>query len=109
MPQSSVDLFNGRPTAATATRHAAPWHATARHVTPTSRLVNFHHDRIHDTLDLLLLRLKFIFLGHLVLVEPIECILDSLLDIFLVSCFKLILQFLLLESITHGKAIVFKA
>merc|ERR1712091_829614 len=74
------------------TRHATFWHTT----TPASSLVDFHHDRIHNALELLLLCLKLILLSKLVLVQPVQSLLHRLLDLVLVIAFKLFLQPLLL-------------
>merc|ERR1719388_506123 len=67
--QSSVTLLDGR--AAGAARGAArAAHAThVRHATATGRLVHLHHDRVDDTLELLLLRFELLRLGHLVALE----------------------------------------
>merc|ERR1719443_2762828 len=89
----SVHLLDGRATRASArrgctTRHAAHvWHAAA-----TSCLVHLHHDRIHDALDLLLLRLELVLLSELVLVEPVQSLLHGLLDLFLVAVLELVLE-----------------
>merc|ERR1712078_848310 len=77
---SLIHLFNGWAASSwrsTATE-AATWHSTFWHTTTTCCLVDLHHDRIHDTLQFLLL------------------------------CSELILQFLLLESVPHGEAIIFQ-
>merc|ERR1740117_40066 len=72
--------------------HATTWHSTFRHATTASCLVNLHHDWVHDTLKLLLLRLELILLSHLVLVEPVKCLLNCLLDLVLVVTLELLLE-----------------
>merc|ERR1719498_991331 len=69
------------------TRHATLWHATT-----ASSLVHLHHNWIHDTLKLLLLGLKFILLRELILVQPVEGLLHSFLNLVFVVTLKLILQ-----------------
>merc|ERR1711972_1227379 len=96
---SSVDFFHcrtasattrGRTTSETATQHATLWHITST----TCRLVYLHHDRVHDTLNLLLLCLKLVLLRKLVLVKPIERVLHRLFDLLLVTRLELILELL---------------
>merc|ERR1712232_1285980 len=63
----SIHLLDSRtsPTATTwrITAKATARHATRGHVTTsTGRLVHLHHDRVHHSLDLLLLRLELILL-----------------------------------------------
>merc|ERR1740121_1290122 len=82
------------------------WHATFWHVPTASCLVNLHHDGVNHTFKLLLLRLKFILLGELILIKPIEGILHGLFDVLLVPRFKLIFQFLLAQCIAHREAII---
>merc|ERR1711948_195697 len=45
------------------TRHASLWHPTT-----SSSLVDLHHDRVHDSFQLLLLPLKLVLLAHLIFV-----------------------------------------
>merc|ERR1719359_914574 len=73
----------------TTTRHAALW-------TAACSLVHFHHDWVHDTLNLLLLRLELILLGKLVLVQPIQRFLNRLLNLVFVVSLEFVLQLLLL-------------
>merc|ERR1712217_445958 len=101
-----VDLLDSWATPATR-RCATTWHASLRHTTSTTcSLVNFHHDRIHDTLQFLLLCFEFVFLCQLVLVEPVKRLLNSLLDLLFVVAFKLVLEFFLGKSVTHCEAVV---
>merc|ERR1712146_809448 len=107
---SLVDLLNGWATAATTTA----WHTTARHTTlwhiaTTSCLVDLHHDRIHDALELLLLSLELVLFCHLVLVEPIQRVLDSFLDFLLVSSLELVLELVVRQSVSHLEAVVLQA
>merc|ERR1719162_815754 len=101
----SVHLLNGRATAATG--HAASvvettsWHAALWHTTATRRLVDLHHDGVHDTLNFLLLRFELILFSELILVQPIQDILHRLLDLFLVAVFKLFFELLLVQRVTH--------
>merc|ERR1711941_164526 len=62
---------------AASTRHATFWHST----TTAGSLVDFHHDGIYNTFELLLLCLKLILLGKLILVQPVQSFLHSLLDL----------------------------
>merc|ERR1740117_2345377 len=89
--------------------HATAWHSTFGHATAASCLVDLHHDWVHDTLKLLLFRLELILLSHRVLVEPVECFLNCLLNLVLVVAFELLFEFLLLERVAHGEAVVFQA
>merc|ERR1712187_494405 len=107
---SLVDLLNGWATAATTTAwHTTTWHATLWHTTTTSCLVDLHHNRINDPLELLLLRLEFILFGHLVLVEPIQRVLDSFLDFLFVPSLEFVLKLVIRQSVSHLEAIVFQA
>merc|ERR1712078_838512 len=65
---------------------AATWHSTFWHTTTTCCLVDLHHDRIHDTLQFLLLCFELILLSQLVLVQPIQSLLNSFFDLVLVPC-----------------------
>merc|ERR1719378_633738 len=86
---------------------AAARHAThVRHAAATCCLVYLHYDRVHDALDFLLLRLEFVLLSKLVLVEPIQSLLHSLLDLFLIAVLELVLELLLVQSVPHREAIV---
>merc|ERR1712066_1124250 len=89
-------------TSISTTRHTTIWRTTCS-------LVHFHHDRIHDAFKLLLLRLKLVFFGQLILIKPIKRFLDCFLDFILVITLKLILEFLLLERVTHCETIIFQA
>merc|ERR1712039_915058 len=63
-----VDLFHRWATATTtAAWHTTAWHTTLWHATATCCLVDLHHDRIDDPLELLLLCLELILFGHLIL------------------------------------------
>merc|ERR1739844_259474 len=86
------------------TRHASLWHSS----TPSS-LIDFHHDWVHDSLQLLLLPFKFILLSQLVFVEPVERLLDCSLDLLFVPSLELLLELLLLQCVAHGEAIVLQA
>merc|ERR1712000_643110 len=86
------------------TRHSTLWHAAA-----TCSLVDFHHNWINDTFKFLLLRLKFILLSKLVLVQPIQSLLHCLLDLFLIVTLKFLLQLLFLQGVAHCEAIVLQA
>merc|ERR1719263_1038412 len=107
----SVDLLNSwASAAATATSGTHVWHATSTHVRcTTSCLVNLHHDGVHHALQLLLLGLELILLGQLVLVEPIQSLLDCLLDVVLVITLELVLELLFLQGVAHGEAIILEA
>merc|ERR1711865_1068483 len=89
--------------------HAATWHSTLGRATTASCLVDLHHDWVHDTLKLLLFRLKLILLSHLVLVEPVESLLNCLLNLVLVVAFELLFELFLLECVAHGEAVVLQA
>merc|ERR1719181_900163 len=67
--------------AASCTAHVTTRHAAFRHTTTACSLVDLHHDRVHNALELLLPCFKLVLLSKLVLVEPIECLLNSLLDL----------------------------
>merc|ERR1719191_1437618 len=108
---SLVDLLDSRAGAAArrAAAHAAARHAALGHAAATCSLVDLHHDRVHDALELLLLCLELVLLGKLVLVKPVQALLDRLLDLLLVAVFELILELLLLEGVAHGEAVVLQA
>merc|ERR1719382_963231 len=86
------------------TRHASLWHATT-----SGSLVDLHHDRVHDSFQLLLLPLELVLLGQLIFVQPVQCLLDCSLDLLFVPCLELLLKLLLLQSVAHGEAIVLQA
>merc|ERR1719213_1333615 len=103
-----VDLLHRR--AARRRGRTSAAHAThVRHATTDRTLVDLHHDRVHDTLDLLLLRLELVALRHLVAVQPVERLLDGLLDLVLVVTLELVLQLLLLQRVAHRVAVVLQA
>merc|ERR1719253_128449 len=111
----SVNLLDSRATAATWHAAAASavettsWHAALWHTTAPRRLVDLHHDRVHDTLNFLLLRFELIFFGELVLVQPVKGILHRLLDLLLVTIFEFLFELLLVQRVTHGEAVVLQA
>merc|ERR1712046_370711 len=106
----SVNFLNGWATATTgsSSKIATTWHAAAhvRTGATTSGLVDFHHDWIHNTLKLLLLGLELILLSQLILVKPIKSVLDSLLNVVLVTSLELVLELLLLQCVAHGEAVI---
>merc|ERR1712187_954188 len=107
---SLVDLLNGWATAATATAwHTTAWHTTLWHTTTTSCLVDLHHNGIDDPFEFLLLCLEFILFGHLVLVEPIQRVLDSFLDFLFVPTLEFVLQLVIRQSVSHLEAVVLQA
>merc|ERR1719379_2880487 len=108
----SVDLLHCRATR-TSARGSTTAVASARHVrhaafTTTCRLVDLHHDRVHDAFKLFLLCLKFVLLGKLILIEPIKGFLDCFFNLVLIVALKLIFQLLLLQRVPHREAIVLK-
>merc|ERR1719231_233828 len=108
---ASVDLLHSGATAATAStsaRHTARhvWHTT---FTTSSGLVDLHHDRVHDSFELLLLSFELLLLCQLVLVEPVQCFLHGCFNLIFVTSFEFILELLLLKCVPHGKAIIFEA
>merc|ERR1712151_1284268 len=106
----SVNLFNGRTTAATAaTWHTTTWHTTFWHATSPCCLVHLHHDGIDHTFELLLLGFELIFLRQLVLVKPIKRLLHSCLDLLFVSTLELVLQFVIRKRDSHLEAVVLQA
>merc|ERR1712048_933340 len=110
--ESSINLLNsgaGASTGGTASSKAAAGHASLWHATAARGLVHLHHDGVHNSFQLLLLGLELVLLGELILVEPIEGVLDGLLNLVLVITLELVLQLLLLESVAHGEAVVLKA
>merc|ERR1712187_50029 len=107
---SLVDLLNGWATAATTTAwHTTAWHTTLWHAATTGSLIDLHHDRIHDPLELLLLSLEFILFGHLFLVEPIQRVLDSFLDFLFVPSLEFVLELVVRQSVAHLEAVVLQA
>merc|ERR1719265_1352194 len=100
-----VDLLDSWASAATRSRTGA-WHATHVAAASTGSLVHFHHDGIHDALDLLLLGLELILLGKLVLVQPVQSLLHGSLDLLLVTSLELVGKLLLCEGVAHGEAVV---
>merc|ERR1719382_1119883 len=86
------------------TRHASLWHATT-----SGSLVDLHHDRVHDSFQLLLLPLELVLLGQLIFVQPVQCLLDCSLDLLFVPCLELLLELLLLQSVAHSEAIILQA
>merc|ERR1719410_236613 len=107
----SVDFFDrraaGAARCAASTTKAAAWHTALRHAAAASCcLVHLHHDRIDDTLELLLLGLKFVLLGQLVLVQPVQCLLNGFFNFLLVPALEFVLQLFLVQRVPHGEAIV---
>merc|ERR1712071_241106 len=104
---SSIHLLHGGATSAACASEAAAGHASFGHASATaSSLVYLHHDRIDYTFQFLLFALELVLLGELVLIEPIQRFLDSVLDLLLVPRLKLFLQFFLLEGVPHCEAII---
>merc|ERR1712032_119439 len=109
----SVHLLDGgsaragtsRGITAETSRHASSGHAA----TSSCCLVDLHHDRVDDALELLLLALELIFLSQLVLVKPVKSVLHCLFDFFLVTALELVLQFFLLQGVAHGEAVILEA
>merc|ERR1712137_212227 len=105
----SVDLLDCWATCTATTWHATtPRHTTFRHATATCSLVDLHHDRVNNALKLLLFSLELILLSQLVLVKPIEGLLDCLLNLLLVIALKLILKLFLRKRIAQAEAVVLK-
>merc|ERR1719419_482816 len=111
----SVHLLHGRAAGtarcgtATAAKAAAR-HATFGHATAAARrLVDLHHDGVHDTLELLLLGLELVFLSQLVFVKPVKGLLHRLFNLFLVPALELVLELLLVEGVAHREAIILQA
>merc|ERR1719221_1696118 len=109
----SVDLLNSWATGA-GTRwgatHTSPGHAAFGHAATTARrLVDLHHDGVHNALELFLLSFELVLLRQLVLVEPVQAILHGLLDLLLVAILELILELLLVQGVAHREAIILKA
>merc|ERR1719486_1694565 len=107
----SIHLLDRRATRASTRRGgAAAWHAAhVWHAAAACCLVHLHHDRVHDALDLLLLRLELVLLSELVLVEPVQSLLHGLLNLFLVAVLELVLELLLVQRAPHREAIVLQA
>merc|ERR1711939_461299 len=80
-----VDLLDSWASAATTRSRTGAWHATHVAAATAGSLVHFHHDRIHDALEFLLLGLELILLSKLVLVQPVQGLLHSRLDLLLVT------------------------
>merc|ERR1719401_635400 len=94
-----------RPAAEATTGHAALWHATAT----AGCLIDLHHDRVYDALELFLLGLEFVLLGQLVLVEPVQRVLHGLFDLLLVATLEFVPELLLIQGVPHGEAVVLEA
>merc|ERR1719261_2445650 len=93
--------------AAPAAGGCAATEAALRHATTATRgLVHLHHDRVHDALEFLLLGLELVLLSKLVLVQPVQGLLHSRLDLLLVTSLELVSQLFLCEGVAHGKAVV---
>merc|ERR1712113_1261682 len=86
------------------TRHASLWHATT-----SGSLVDLHHDWVHHSFQLLLLPLELLLLGQLILVQPVEGLLDCSFDLLFVPILELLLELLLLQSVAHGETIILQA
>eukprot|EP00438_Fugacium_kawagutii_P026006 Skav207367 [mRNA] locus=scaffold3618:26202:26651:+ [translate_table: standard] len=105
-----VDLLDRWASAAArSTTHATTRHASFWHTTATCSLVDLHHDGVHNALELLLLGLKLILLGKLILVQPVQRLLHSRLDLLLVARLKLVLQLFLIEGVAHSEAVFLQA
>merc|ERR1719375_2282723 len=83
-------------------------HATRSIWRTTCSLVDLHHDRVHNALEFFLLGLKLVLLGELILIKPVKGFLHSLLNLVLVVALELVFEFLLLEGVAHGEAVVFQ-
>merc|ERR1719408_1004867 len=95
----SIHLLDRRATrTGTGRGGAAAWHAAhVWHAAAACCLVHLHHDRVHDALDLLLLRLELVLLSELVLVEPVQSLLNGALDLLLIAVLELALELLLVQ------------
>merc|ERR1719182_651011 len=108
--QSLINLLDCWATTATWCCTTSPRHTALRHpTTATCSLVHLHHDWVHDALKLFLLVLELLLLCKLILVQPVESLLHSLLDFVLVVTLKLVLQLLLLQGVAHREAVVLQA
>merc|ERR1719199_1975716 len=85
----SINLLDRRAGAAARGAASAAHAAHVRHATAASGLVHLHHDRVHDALELLLLGLELLRLGHLVALKPVQGVLDHLLDLVLIASVEL--------------------
>mmetsp|Transcript_6921 Transcript_6921/g.9599 ORF Transcript_6921/g.9599 Transcript_6921/m.9599 type:complete len:184 (+) Transcript_6921:89-640(+) len=105
-----IHLLNGGAAATGCSiSEVGPRHAARHTATATCRLVHLHHDGVHDSLQLLLLGLKLVLLSQLVLVEPIQCLLNGLFNLVLVTSLELVLQLLFCQGVAHGEAVVLQA
>merc|ERR1719229_1440486 len=84
------------------TRHTTFWHTS----TTTCSLVDLHHDRVHNSFKFLLLCFKFVLFGKLVLIQPIQGLLDSAFYLLLVSRLKLVFEFFFIQCVAHREAII---
>merc|ERR1712224_618493 len=78
---SLIHLFDSRTSSSSSTWHTTAWHTTLGHARSSRRLVHLHHDRIDHTLQFFLPRFKLLLLGELVLLEPVQGLLDSFFNL----------------------------
>merc|ERR1711948_49207 len=94
----SVHLLDSRATGTSARRGTTTRHASFWHTSSTCSLVNFHHDWVYDSLQLLLLALELILLCQLVLVQPVQSLLHCTLNLLLVTTLEFVFQLLFIQS-----------
>merc|ERR1719231_1950680 len=111
--QDLVDLLDVGAAGSAARRSAGAahvWHAAghAAHAAATAS-VHLLHDGGADALQLLLLVLKLLLLGHLVGVQPGQGLVDGLLGGGLVLRGDLVLDLVVVEGVLHGVGVVLQA
>jgi hypothetical protein len=101
-----VDLLDsGAVVAASATRGTAAGHTTTghttRHATLTTSSVELHHDGVGNALKLLLLRLVLVLGGGLVVVQPLDSLVDLGSELLLVAGIELLVDLRVAEGVAE--------
>jgi len=79
---------------------------SAGHAASASALVHLDHDGVADSLELLHLGIELVLLSHLVVVQPLEGLVDGLVGGLGVGRFDLVLDVGVVEGVLHGEAVV---
>merc|ERR1712228_12545 len=100
-PLLSIYLFHSWAGAVSSRGTIGAWHVIAT-------LVEFHHDGIHDTFEVLLFPFEFVLFSKLILIEPLKGLLDGFFNLLSVTGLKLVLELLIVQRVLHRKTKIFQ-
>ncbi|KAF6171986.1 hypothetical protein GIB67_029404, partial [Kingdonia uniflora] len=83
-------------------------HASTHIRSTTSTLVHLSNDGVAESLQHLHLVIKLLSLCKLVSIEPLDCLINSILNLLLISGVKLSSNFLIFYCVPHVVCIVFQ-